>query len=57
MRCPKEEKSKGVSLTIKPVTHTADVAVKRASINRSSPLCAKGRDRRTAPKSISPIKL
>jgi hypothetical protein len=31
---PKKEKWTGVSSTIKPVTHTAEVDVKRASMNR-----------------------
>jgi len=57
MSCPNEVKSTGVSLTIRPVTQTADVAVNTASINRSSPLCAKGSDRSNAPLNISAIKL
>jgi hypothetical protein len=57
IKCPKEVKSTGVSLTISPVTQTADVAVNIASIKRSSPLCENGSERRAAPKKISPIKL
>lgn len=57
MSCPKEVKSTGVSLTISPVTQTADVAVNTASIKRSSPLCAKGSDRSNAPLNIRAIKL
>jgi hypothetical protein len=35
--CPKKVKSFGVSLTIKPVTHAADVDVKIASIKLICP--------------------
>lgn len=57
MVCPNEVKSTGVSLTINPVTHTAEVAVKTASIKRSSPLWAKERERSKAPTKMTTMKL
>src|SRR3990172_4994328 len=53
--CPKREKSKGVSFTISPVTHTAEVEVKRASIQRRDfpGGTAKGRERSTVPARIT----
>ena len=55
--CPKLVKSTGVSLTISPVTHAAEVAVKSASIMLSSPLCAKGSISKKAPMPIRITKL
>lgn len=57
MTCPKVVKSTGVSLTISPVTHTADVEVKIASMSESSPLWAKGSISSKAPNTIRMTKL
>jgi ribosomal protein L31E len=56
-KCPKEVKSTGVSLTISPVTQTAEVEVNKASMNLNSPLWAKGRESKMAPIRIKIIKL
>lgn len=47
--CPAVVKSRGVSLTIRPVTHTAEVAVKTASTGDMGLTVEKGIIRRTEP--------
>jgi len=47
-----------MSMTTRPVTQTAEVDEKRASTKRRGPLVAeKGKQRRKAPKRITPAKL
>jgi len=56
--CPKKEKQAPVSTTVSPVTQTAEVDVKRASMKEISPdVVEKGSMRRNAPASIAAIKL
>ena len=54
--CPKGENSTGVSRTIRPVTHTADVAVKKPSTTDTEKPGAEatGSESRTPPATIRP---
>ena len=49
---PKGVKKLAVSLTISPVTHTAEVAVKIASIGERVSLCENGKERSIVPVTI-----
>jgi len=56
--CPKSVKEEPVSRTVRPVTQTAEVEVKRASIKEISPdVVEKGSMSRNAPASIAVMKL
>lgn len=56
--CPTGVKYVAVSWTISPVTHTAEVDVKRASINEIWPdSVLKGRRRRRVPRQMAAMKL
>ncbi len=55
--CPKKVKSVAVSTTIRPVTHTALVAVKKASVKLMEPGVAAGSSSSSAPTTMMPAKL
>ena len=50
---PKVVKLALMSMVESPVTHTADMAVKKASITPTGSRCANGSDKRSAPKETS----
>ena len=57
MICPASERSLPISMVANPVTHTADVAVNRASTNPSRPFAAeKGKERSQVPSRMQTAK-
>ena len=52
---PRGVKNPWVSFTIRPVTHTAEVEVKNASVNDRFPLLVQGKSKSNAPTVITPI--
>ena len=55
MPLPTGVKNPWVSFTIRPVTHTAEVEVKNASVNERLPLLVQGKSKSNAPTIITPI--